>query len=225
MKEKEKPHYYGHRQRLRERFVKEPSLVSDYELLELIIGYVIPRRDVKPLAKELLSKSGSLTELLFYEISEIKGVGVQLETFLLALREYSNRCLKEEVKKRSKKFNTPKSVYNFFKYDIAFGSKEFFAVLYLDSKLQLIKHEIMSKGTVDSAVVFPREVAESALRACANFVVIVHNHPSGCLDVSKEDIVVTKRIKNALAALDITLSDHVIVSKQRYVSLKELALI
>ena len=73
MKEKEKPHYYGHRQRLRERFVKEPSLVSDYELLELIIGYVIPRKDVKPLAKELLSKSGSLTELLFYDISEIKG--------------------------------------------------------------------------------------------------------------------------------------------------------
>lgn len=204
--------------------MKEPSIVADYELLELLLGYVIPRKDVKPIAKELLIQAGSLTEILFYDMTTIKGVGEQTEIFLSALKEYCDRCAKEDLKTNNKKLNTPEAVYKFFKYSMALGKKETFAVLHLNSNYELINYNITNNNTVNAAVVFPREVAELALKAGAVNVIIAHNHPSGNLKPSREDIDITVRILEALDTLDIRLSDHVILSKNGYVSLKSLKL-
>ncbi len=219
-----KSHYHGHRVRLKEKFAKGPSLVADYELLELLLGYVIPRKDVKPVAKDILAKAGSLTDMLSCDLSGVEGAGPQTELFLTAVRELCDRCAKGRVKAAGKLIN-PASVYDFLKFSVALGNKESFAVIYLNGKNGLISHEIMSRGTVNAAPVFPREVAEAAVRAGAVSVIIAHNHPSGDTSPSKEDIEITKRIKDALAALEITLADHVILTKNSYLSFYEMKLL
>lgn len=225
MESKKTPHYIGHRQRLKDRFAKEPKSLADYELLELILGYAIPRKDLKPLAKELLSRAKSLTELLFHDISEVDGVGKHTEILLMAIKEYCDRCNKEIIKIKSKKLATAIAVYNFLKYTIALGQKESFVAIYLNSRQYLIEYEIMNTGTVNSAPVYPREVTEKALKVGACYVVIAHNHPSGENEPSTDDIVITKQVKKALTTVEIKLLDHVIVSKTGYYSLRKNKLI
>lgn len=212
-----KSHYYGHRARLKAKFAENPAALADYELLEMLLGYVIPRKDVKPLAKDMLARAGSLAGLLSCDFSGVKGAGFQTELFLAAVRELCDRCAKDKVKTAGNLSN-PEDIYNFLKFSIAMGSKESFAVIYLNGKHGLLSHEIMSRGTVNSAQVFPREVAESAVRAGASYAVIAHNHPSGSLEPSKEDIDITARIKRALWTLDIILLDHLIITKNSYSS-------
>ena len=214
-------HYLGHRKRLKEKFIKSPEALMDYEILELLLGYVIRGRDTKPLAKDLLKHGEGMKGVLGSDPSMVKGAGVETEIFIKLLNEFYVRLSQNEVLKQKDILNDPLSVYKFVQFKIGFLDKEHFVVLAINPRGELIDSRIVSKGTVNQAAVFVREVAEYALLHRASSVIIAHNHPSGNLEFSTEDYSVTKKIKSALDVMEISLSDHVLVSKNGFVSMRQ----
>jgi len=215
-----KEHYHGHRDRLKKRFQKEPDSLYDYEVIELMLGYVLRGRDVKPHAKELLEKAGGMSSILGYDPTQIKGLGDEAKIFFGALREYFARVGFEELNRDSIIIDKPEKAYAFLKFKIGYDKKEQFVALFLDVNKNLLGFENISKGTVDRMAVYPREIAEHAISLKATFVIVAHNHPSGELNPSDEDIKITDKLINGLSSLDITLADHIIISTKGFYSFK-----
>jgi DNA repair protein RadC len=176
------PHYHGHRERLRGRFREAGAeAVSDYELLELVLFRAIPQRDVKPLAKELVTKFGSFAEVLAApaaRLAEVKGMGDAIITELKIVHAAAGRLTRGEVKKRPV-LSSWSSVLDYCRTTMAFADKEQFRVLFLDKRNQVIADEVQQVGTVDHTPVYPREVVKRALELSATALILVHNHPSG----------------------------------------------
>ncbi len=225
---KAKPHYHGHRERLRKRFNDAgPDALSDYEMLELVLFGAIPRRDVKPLAKELIEIFGSYAEVLAapaQRLGEIKGLGDAAITELKIVQAAAGRMLKGEVKKRHV-LSSWSSVLDYCRGAMAFDDKEQFRILFLDKRNQLILDEVQQKGTVDHTPVYPREVVKRALELSATAIILVHNHPSGDPTPSRADIVMTEAIVDVAKPLGILVHDHIIVGKDGHASLKSMKLI
>jgi len=215
-----KAHYTGHRERLKQRFLKEPESLYDYEVIELLLGYVIRGRDVKPQAKELIEKAGGLSSLLGYDPTGVKGLGSEATVFFDALKEFFSRIGYEEINREAVLLDNPEKVAGFLKYKIGYDHKENFVVLFLDVNKKLISFKNFFKGTVDKLTVYPREIAEAALSKKASFVIVAHNHPTGNLTPSEEDIRVTDKLIKALDALDIKMADHIIISRTGFYSFK-----
>ena len=177
----EAPHYYGHRERLRERF-REAGVeaLSDYELLELVLFRALPRRDVKPLAKTLIAMFGSFAEVIsapVARLAEVKGLGEAAITELKLVQAAASRLLRGEVKKRPV-LSSWSAVLDYCRTAQAFADREQFRVLFLDKRNQLIADELQQVGTVDHTPVYPREVVKRALELSATAIVLVHNHPT-----------------------------------------------
>lgn len=215
-----KEHYLGHRDRLKKRFRKEPESLYDYEVIELLLGYVLKGRDVKPQAKELLEKAGSISAILGYDPANVKGLGDEVKLFFGALREFSARVGYEEIDRESAVIDNPDRAASFLKFKIGYETKEQFVALFLDVNKKLLGFKTFFKGTVDRMAVYPREIAQEALAKNASFVIVAHNHPSGALTPSEEDITLTDKLVKALAALDINLADHIIISRTGFFSFK-----
>jgi DNA repair protein RadC len=177
----EEPHYHGHRERLRERFFAAGAeALSDYELLELALFAAIPRRDTKPLAKELLKKFGSFTETIHAPVSrlrEVKGIGDASIGQLKLLAAASSRAARREIE-RKVALSSWNEVIDYCRSGMAFSDKEQFRLLFLDKRNQLIADEIQQTGTVDHTPVYPREVIKRALELSATALILVHNHPT-----------------------------------------------
>jgi DNA repair protein RadC len=222
------PHYLGHRQRLRQRFLEAGSAaVSDYELLELILFRAIPQRDLKPLAKKLLETFGSFSEVIsapIERLKEVKGLGDAAVTELKIVQAAAQRLTRGEVKQRSV-LSSWSSVIDYCRSSMAFADKEQFRVLFLDKRNQLIADEVQQTGTVDHTPVYPREVVKRALELAATAVILVHNHPSGDPTPSRADIDMTHAIIAVAKPLGIAVHDHLIVGKHGHTSLKGLKLI
>ncbi len=217
----EKAHYTGHRKRLKEKFDDAPKVLADYEILELLLGYAIPRKDVKVIAKEILKKIENIGSIINMDLSEIKGAGKETERFFKIIAEFYNRV--ENISFDYKESITgPLQVYRLLKYSIGFAENENFVVLLLNNKSQLISKKILTEGIVNRAIVYPRQIAEYALKEKAVYVVIAHNHPTGDSSPSQKDIELTHHIKESLATLNIILKDHIIVCKNEYTSLYDL---
>lgn len=213
-KKSETPHYYGHRKRLKSKFLKSPESLNDYELLEVLLSYSIPRKDVKPIAKELLSKAGSLGEVFNSEQESLKNVyGISdNSSILIALfREIGSRNLFAEIKDKEI-FDSPEKVVAFASQKLSPMKDEAFMVIYLDSRNKINEYEIINEGTVNKAVVYPRNVIKNALKHNATGIIIIHNHPSGESSPSANDIHLTELISQAASAMDIKLLDHIIVA-------------
>jgi len=224
----EKPHYHGHRERLRERFHSiGADALSDYELLEFALFRAIPRQDTKPIAKELLKKFGSFAEVIHApeaRLREVDGIGEVSITQLKLLAAAANRAAKGEIK-RSVALSSWNDVIDYCRSGMAFSDKEQFRLLFLDKKNQLIADEIQQTGTVDHTPVYPREVIKRALELSATALILVHNHPSGDPTPSQADIQMTKAIVDIAAPLGISVHDHIIVGKNGHASLKGMRLI
>jgi DNA repair protein RadC len=224
----EEPHYHCHRERLRERFFAAGAdALTDYELLELALFAAIPRRDTKPLAKELLKKFGSFTEVIHAPVTrlrEVKGVKDASISQLKLLAAASGRAAKREVK-RKLALSSWNDVIDYCRSGMAFSDKEQFRLLFLDKKNQLISDEIQQTGTVDHTPVYPREVIKRALELSATALILVHNHPSGDPTPSQADIQMTKTIMDIASPLGISVHDHIIVGKNGHASLKGMRLI
>lgn len=219
-----RPHWWGHRERLRERFLRAGAKgLQDYELLELLLSYAIPRKDVKPQAKELLRRFGSLAAVLdapLEEVQEVKGIGPRAATLLRLAKEMGEVYLGERMRGVDV-LSSPSRVVDFCLFRLKGEGEEKFMVIYLNVKNEVMDYEVIQEGTVDRSVVYPRRVAEKALRRRAASVIVVHNHPSGHPDPSPEDRRITRELVEALRPLEIRLLDHIIVGKRGYFSFRE----
>jgi DNA repair protein RadC len=222
------PHYFGHRERLRDRFREAGAdALSDYELLELLLFRALPRRDVKPLAKTLLEKFGSFAEVIAapeVRLAEVKGLGDSAITEFKIVQAAASRFLRGAVKKRPV-LSSWSSVLDYCRTAQAFAVREEFRVLFLDKRNQLIADETQQVGTVDHTPVYPREVVKRALELSASAIILVHNHPSGDPTPSHADIQMTEQIIAVAKPLGIAVHDHIIVGKDGHASLKGLKLI
>jgi DNA repair protein RadC len=175
------PHYHGHRERLRIRF-RDAGMdaLSDYEMLELLLFRALPRRDVKPLAKQLLAKFGSFAEVISApatRLGEVTGLGAAAITELKIVQAAASRLAKGAVHKRPV-LSSWSAVLDYCRTAMAFADKEQLRVLFLDKRNQLIADELQQTGTVDHTPVYPREVVKRALELSATAIIIVHNHPT-----------------------------------------------
>jgi DNA repair protein RadC len=223
-----KPHYLGHRERLRRRFREAgPDALPDYELLELILFRAAPRRDTKPLAKALLARFGTFAETLNAPeelLREVPGVGDAAVIELKLVRAAALRLMRAEVLERPV-LSSWAQVLDYCRASMGFASKEQFRILFLDKRNQIIADEVQQTGTVDHTPVYVREVVKRALELSATAIVLVHNHPSGDPTPSRADIEMTRQIVAAAKPLGVIVHDHIIVGKQGHASLKGLGLI
>ncbi len=213
--------YKGHRQRLRKRFeINGSSAFSEHELLELLLTYSIQVKDVKPLAKELINRFGSLTEVLDSDISELKnieGMGTVSAILIRLVKELNIEYHTEKLKKLEILSN-PNEVYEFIKNKLAGERDELFMVIYLNTKNRVVDLEISAEGTVNQAAVYPRKIIRKALENNAAALILAHNHPSGEPEPSKNDIGLTSSLKSLCDTMNIRLLDHIIVGKLGYFS-------
>jgi DNA repair protein RadC len=181
------PHYFGHRERLRDRFREAGAdAVSDYELLELLLFRVFRQGDVKPLAKELLEKFGSFAEVIAApqaRLLEVKGLGEASVTDLKIVQAAASRLLRGAVKKRPV-LSSWSTVLDYCRTAQAFADREQFRVLFLDKRNALIADETQQVGTVDHTPVYPREVVKRALELSATALILVHNHPTRPISIT-----------------------------------------
>ena len=231
-----KPHHAGHRERLRER-ARGGGLthLPDYELLELFLFRSQRQGDVKPIAKALLARFGSLSAVLAASIEDLmtvraedskgrmKGVGAETALDLAALHEVSRRVAREPAVKRTV-ISSWTALVAYVRVALQHEPREQFRVLYLDKKNQLILDEILNRGTVDHAPVYPREVVRRALEVSASAIILVHNHPSGDPTPSRADIQMTKQIVEAARSLAVEVHDHLIVGREGVSSFRQLGL-
>jgi DNA repair protein RadC len=205
----------------------EPTALSDYELLEMVLFAAQPRRDMKPLAKKLIAKFGSFAEVIHApetRLREIKGVGDGTINGLKLIAAAAHRIARGELKQRTA-LSSWDDVTDYCRISMAFADKEQFRILFLDKRNQLIADEVQQTGTVDHTPVYPREVIKRALELSATAIILVHNHPSGDPTPSQADIQMTKAIIDIAAPLGISVHDHIIVGKNGHASLKGMRLI
>jgi DNA repair protein RadC len=224
----DEPHFHGHRDRLRARFSQAGGdALPDYELLELVLFRSIPRRDVKPIAKELISRFGSFAETLAASparLLEVDGIGESVVADLKIVEAAARRLAKGAVSKRPV-LSSWSAVIDYCRAAMAFAEKEQFRLLFLDKRNALIADEVQQSGTVDHTPVYPREVVKRALELSASALILVHNHPSGDPTPSAADITMTREIADAAKPLGITVHDHIIVGRDGHASLKGLRLL
>lgn len=225
---KAKPHYHGHRQRLRERFLAAGGeALPDYELLELLLFGAQPRSDMKPVAKALLDRFGSYARVISAtpeELRTVRGVGNAAVVALKAAQASALRLLREHAADGPVISNW-QALVEYCRASMGFEKTEQFRLLFLDRKNRIIADEIQQRGTIDHTPVYPREVVKRALDLGAAAIIMVHNHPSQDPSPSSADIEMTREVQEAVAKLGILLHDHIIVGGNRHTSMKELGLI
>lgn len=217
------PHYWGHRERLRTRFLAGGHApMPEYEILELLLFNAIERIDVKPLAKRLLSTFGDLNGVVAaseHRLLQVEGATPKVYLQLRLVEALAHRMGQAKVLQREV-FASWDDLITYCRTSMAHRETEQFRILFLDSKNFLIADEEQARGTVNHVPVYPREVAKRALELNASAVILVHNHPSGDPTPSRQDIGMTEDVAAACLAIDVTVHDHVIIGKQAEYSFK-----
>jgi len=219
----------GHRKRLKEKFSKAGFAgLHDYEQIELLLMYAIPRRDVKPVARELLTRFKTLPAILnasLDELCETKGIGHNAAILIKTVKELCCEYLASDMIGSQITLSTPDSVKDFIRMKLSGLKDENFLAIYLDNSNHVITYETLSKGTVNFNVVYPRNLVKSALLNNASGIIVIHNHPSGSTSPSHKDIELTKSLKEAVETVNIRLLDHLIVAGNNVVSFVEKGLL
>ncbi len=212
-----RPHYHGHRKRLRERFLKAGFAgFAEHEVLELLLTLAIPRRDTKPAAKALLARFGSLRGVLDAPIGELRsvaGVG-EVAAVSLAVVQGVAAVYLQQATEQAEPSQTTERLLDFWRLRIGSLMNEVFEVAFLDTAHRLLPDGVqrMQEGTVDRAAVYPRRIVEGALRRGAAAIVLAHNHPNGNVNPSERDKLITRAIVLAADTIELRVLDHVIVS-------------
>lgn len=218
----------GHRARIRARLLQAgPDSVLDHELLEMILFLALPRRDTKPVARNLLARFGSFAGVISASPSDlysVNGIGEAAAAALKIVQAAAHRLARTQIAERPL-LNNQQRVHTYLTSVMAHETTEQFRVLFLDPRNRLIVDEVLGRGTVNHTPVYPREVLKRALELQATALILVHNHPSGDPTPSPEDKTMTKEIHAAIRTLGLVLHDHIIVGKNAVASFKELGLI
>lgn len=221
-------HFTGHRKRLRKRFMEtSPGSFSEYELLEMMLFWSSPRKDVKPLAKLLIKEFGSLPDVInagHDKLMLIEGVSESICTNFSLMREIVSRMLQYEIIQKNI-LSSWNALIDYLRVTMGATKTEQFRTLFLNKKNILIADELQTLGTVDQTPVYPREIIKRALFHEASAIILVHNHPSGNPSPSKADIDLTKSIMQACSGIDVSVHDHVIIAGNEFYSFKSNLLI
>lgn len=203
---------HGHRTRLREKFLA--GQLADYEILELLLTYAIPRRDVRMLARQLYKKYGNIHMLLSASVEDlIQNDGIKENTATLFKLIHKITEMDYKITFDDKPiFHNHQKLENYCKLLLGGKKVEEFHVFYLDDKYKLIEDELHSSGTIDWTAVYVREIVKKALDLNARSVVLLHNHPSAYTSFSSQDIEITQELENSLERLSVKLYDHFLVS-------------
>ena len=218
------PHYTGHRQRLRQRFLEVGEAgLQDYELIELVLFGAIPQKDVKPLAKSLLAEFKGLWEVFNATPERLQNFGLK-DTAIVALTVVGAAALRATRQEIVKKpvLGSWQKLISYCQAAMGHETNEQFRLLFLDHKNQLLCDEVQQHGTINHTPVYVREVIRRALELGASSIILAHNHPSGDPSPSQADIELTREIVTAAKAIGINVLDHVIVGKGQTTSLKNL---
>ena len=227
---KDRPHYFGHRQRLRDRFLKSGlDCLADYEVVELILTLAIPRSDVKQPAKALITRFGNLRSILDAPIDELRivpGIGNVAPTALQIIKAAATLYLQQGSEAGDSLADSDR-LSRFWRMRIGALSNEVFEVGYLDSGYRLTRDgvETLEEGTVDRAAVYPRRVIEAALRRGAFALVLAHNHPNGVVLPTDHDKALTRAIVLAAETVGVRVLDHLIVSAHESFSFRKAGLL
>ena len=225
----------GHRERIKEKFLKNGiDGFAEYEILELLLTYCIPRKDTKPIAKELLNKFKSLDNIFkadFDKLSAIDGLGKNSIAFLKLIGDLPSIIYKDELKnkklvdKETLKISNKDILLKYLRNKIGYEEIEKFYVLYLSSSNEVIEFEENSVGTLDRSSVYPREIYKKIINLNAKSIILAHNHPSDNITPSKSDIELTNEIAKGLKNFGALLIEHIIITKNSYFSFLEEGLI
>ncbi|MAC88700.1 MULTISPECIES: RadC family protein [Maricaulis] len=217
----------GHRDRLREKLTSAGGLaLHDYELLELYLFRCIPRRDVKPIAKDLIARFGDLggvASASVGQLSSVRGVSEKTAVELKLIKALSERLAREQVIGRPV-ITSWSALVAYCRTAMQHATTEQFRVLFLDRKNKLIADEVLGEGTIDHAPVYPREVVKSALAHEASAIILVHNHPSGDATPSQADIEMTRTLMEICKPFEIAVHDHLVIGRENTASFKTLGL-
>jgi DNA repair protein RadC len=221
-------HYHGHRDRLRSRYRDNgDTSLADYEILELLLFRLIPRKDTKPIAKALLARFGTLSGVFGAPaalLQEVNGIGETVALDIKLISTIGHRTLKSEIRNKQI-LSSWSAVVEYCHAAMAHETREQFRILFLDKRNVLIADEVQGTGTVDHTPVYTREVIKRALELSATALILAHNHPSGDPAPSRADIDMTRTIIEAAKPLGITVHDHIIIGKDGHVSFKGMGLI
>lgn len=220
----------GHRERLRKRYIKSGlEGFNDYEVLELLLTYSIARKDVKPIAKELIKKFGTIDEIAKSDMKsllEVDGIGEGSAVFLKLIGDIALTLYREKIEDKDiLTIKSKNSLLSYLRGEIGYSPREEFKILFLDSSNKLIASETLFYGTIDKSAIYPREIVERVIKNRAKSVIFAHNHPSGSISPSKKDIELTQYMYDSLKLLEIRLLDHIIITKNSYFSFLEEGLI
>lgn len=215
-------HKIGHRQRLKARFAKSPTSLPDYEIIEMVLFYAIPRKDVKELAKRLVQELGGLSGIInasHERLHAIEGVTESTCVILRLCKEVLDRSLKPSLLDKDV-LSSWSSLVSYLQMAQGNAPTERLRVLYLNKKNRLIADEVQETGTIDQTPIYPREILKRVIFHEASAIILVHNHPSGSADPSSADVALTKEIMKACDTIGVILHDHVIVCKDEFFSFR-----
>lgn len=226
MKDSDKPHYAGHRQRLRERYLKTGiEGLHDYEALELLLMHAIPRRDVKPIAKEMLKRFGGIQGIFDATIGElcsINGIGEGAAVFIKVVKDCGALYLRDAARKKiNSTISSTGALVEYCTIKMAGLRDEQFRVVFLNASNEIIFDEVLHEGTVDESAVYPRKIIQRALAHNSTGVIFVHNHPGGSPKPSDHDKVLTAELVRVARGMSIRVLDHLIIGKSGYFSFRE----
>ncbi|MDX8388609.1 MAG: DNA repair protein RadC [Ghiorsea sp.] len=214
----------GHRARLKTRFAQHGlDGFHDYEVIELLLTYAIPRKDVKPIAKRLLTQFTTLSSVFDAQVEELQGVeglGKESAAYLKLLKAAHSRYLTGLLAEKPL-LSSPDMVKDWLRLKLQSKSIEYFGALFTDQQNRCISSEILFEGTIDRAVVYPRTLIKRALELDAKGIIVFHNHPGGTPQASEQDIQLTKQLLEACSLLDIKLLDHFLLAGKEVFSFQE----
>lgn len=235
----EKEHYHDHRQRLKKRYkTAGRKALADYELIELLLTYALPRKDVKPLAKLLLKNFKSIRGLLDTPAStleKIEGLGEHSSLIFSLVKDLTIRYFEPDLENKvvlsspeavadfiSKEFGiySEYDLHSYLKAEIGNQAREFFMVICLNSSNQIIQKKVLFAGTIDQAQVYPREIIKLGLIENASAIILVHNHPSGNSKPSQDDLILTNKLEELAKQFNMRIHDHIIVTGHTAFSIK-----
>ncbi|WP_415115387.1 RadC family protein [Paraburkholderia sp.] len=198
----------------RERLINQGAhVLSDTEMIALVLGSGLPGHDVFSVARALLDRFGSLRAMLdatYMDFDGIRGIGPAKKAQLLAIMEMARRSLVDKMRKRQL-MNSPEAVENYLRLRIGGQPQEVFVSLFLDARHRLIRCEENARGSLTRMAVYPREIVRRALAANAANLIVAHNHPSGAVQPSASDCRLTQTLRDALALVDVQLIDHLVI--------------
>ncbi len=217
-------HQIGHRERLRERFEKGGFIgFHDYEVLELLLTFIFRQGDVKPLAKLLIKYFGSFSKVLdasVEELENVKGMGKASALSLHSFRETMAYYFQNHAKADKEQITKISALVEMLRASIGHKQNEILFAIFLNAKNEVLASKELGEGTISQASAFPRKIVEDALKQKATSIILAHNHPGGIAEPSEHDESITTEIQKALALVEISLQDHIILANNEYYSFK-----